>query len=174
MPLRFRESSPSRGGGSPMRALTNGEGEEEEAAASAGAGPGLGRKRRRAEQRGAQRARAAEARGAGRAKGVLRHDPWAQPGRATLRSSAQVAGHGAGVAQRSPSPTVRRFLSWTRRWEVQRGRMTPRHDLTFLLIGPTSPAQRHTRRCQEARSRTTRTVSVCQPRPCTSRRLAFT
>ena len=90
-----------------MRALTNGEGEEEEAAASAGAGPGFGRKRRRAEQRGAQRARAAEARGAGWATGVLRHDPRAQPGRATLRSSAQVAGHGAGVTRRSPSPLVK-------------------------------------------------------------------
>ena len=81
-----------------MRALTNGEGEEEEAAASAGASPGLGRKRRRAEQRGGERARAAEAWGAGRARGVLRHDPQAQPGRANLRSSAQVAAPAAKAA----------------------------------------------------------------------------
>ena len=90
-----------------MRALTNGEGEEEEVVASAGAAPGLGRKRRRAEQRGAQRARAAEARGAGRGGRGLRHDPHAQPGRATLRSSAQVAAPAVKAARRSPSPTVK-------------------------------------------------------------------
>ena len=90
-----------------MRALTNGEGEEEERAATAEAAPGRGRKRRRAEQRGAQRARGSADKGAGRAKGPLRHDPKALPGRAVLRASAPVSGAGAGVARRSPSPTVK-------------------------------------------------------------------
>ena len=133
-----------------MRALTNGEGEEEEVVASAGAAPGLGRKRRRAEQRGAQRARAAEARGAGRGGRGLRHDPHAQPGRATLRSSAQAVAPAAKAARRSPSPTVKVVSFVDSPVGGAEGRMTPRHVLTFLVIviGPTSPTQRLTRRCQ--------------------------
>ena len=46
-------------------------------------------------------------------------------------------------------PPSRWSRLWIHRWVVQRGRMTPRHVLTFLeiVIGLTSPTQRLTRRC---------------------------